>query len=176
MLFIQKITPKLLLIELMLRNRVDGFMREQYKSQDWFFEIEEMKTKLNALGNCSALTHDQIISRLSFGAWTTAMSSFYEKNRDCPSLIDLSVVSLKNYLSKNEDLTMKPFKQMGVVFDLVRKIRNRAFHLENMYKIKSGYGRYKFRIQMQDIESFLDSVMKSFDRDFYEKELKKHFP
>lgn len=160
----------------MLRNRVDSFMREQYKSQDWFFEIEEMKTKLNALGNCSALTHDQIVSRLSFGAWTTAMSSFYEKNRDCPPLIDLSVVSLKNYLSKNEDLTMKPFKQMGVVFDLVKKIRNRAFHLENMYKIKSGYGRYKFRIQMQDIESFLDTVMKSFDRDFYEKELKKHFP
>lgn len=174
--FIQKITPKLLLIELMLRNKVDSFMKEQYGCQDWLVQMEEIKPKLKSLKDYPHLSYDHIISRLSFGAWTTALSVFYENHKDHPPLINLSSISLKNYLIKNTNLTMKPFKQMGVVFDLVKKIRNRAFHLENIYQVKSGYGRYKFCIEMKEMENFLNQVIKSFDEDFYERELKRYFP
>lgn len=174
--FIQKITPKLLLIELMLRNKVDSFMKEQYGCQDWIMQIEEMSSKLKSLKDYPHLSCDHIISRLSFGAWTTALSVFYESHKDHPPLINLSIISLKDYLLKDKHLTMKPFKQMGVVFDLVKKIRNRAFHLESMYQVKSGYGRYKFCIKMKDMENFLNQVIKSFDEEFYERELKRYFP
>lgn len=160
----------------MLRNKVDNFMKEQYGCQDWLMQMEEIRPKVKSLKDYPHLSYNHIISRLSFGVWTTALNAFYSKHKDSTPFITLSIISLENYLIKNTNLTMKPFKQMEVVFDLVKKIRNRAFHLENMYQVKSGYGRYKFCIEMKDMESFLNQVIKSFDEEFYERELKRYFP
>lgn len=161
--FIQKITPKLLLIELMLRNSIDTMMQEHFGNKDWFTHIltqEELEDKAN-------LTHDQIISRLSFGTWTLCLRSITPSNIQS-SFINLEAINLEQYATKYQKMSI--FTQTKLVFEIVRKIRNRAFHIERIKDVEIGFGRARYRIPKSNIHTFLDDVIISFEgKGFYQE-------
>lgn len=116
--------------------------------------------------NLNPLTHDQIVSRLSFGVWTMVLRQI---NPQIPfkSFINLEVIKLNQYVTKYQK--MSDFAQTKLVFELVRKIRNRAFHIEQIKDIEIGFGRARYKILQNQICCFLDSIMIAFEgKEFFE--------
>ncbi|PAF46157.1 hypothetical protein BKH46_08750 [Helicobacter sp. 12S02634-8] len=197
---IASITKDLAIIELVFRNRIDQIMLN--RRQDWirvwhaelliqkengnlknprekaiFYKIDqEFQKKENSLAS-----HNHLISRMMFGFWIE-VAFYILQHRYCNScdLIDVSNIDLKKYSKFNEKLKDNNLKLL-IILALVQKIRNRAFHWENLLKNKERIlNNYKiikipniytaFRgfsngIYADKIEVFLKDVLNNIDNE-----------
>ncbi|WRA13752.1 CAAX protease [Helicobacter pylori] len=137
---ISLITPKISNLEIYLRNALD-YCLTQSKGNEWVFNensliplTEELKDKKKEI------SHSLILSKMSLEA-VIKLIFFYKLER---VVLDLRAYSFKTYYQDNRDtLLIKGRKQhlsnyakAHIVLNLLWTIRNRAYHWENLLKIK----------------------------------------
>ncbi|BEG58246.1 CAAX protease (plasmid) [Helicobacter sp. NHP21005] len=181
---IGRITPKLASIELILRNLLD-FEKRQI-STDWLRYSTDAKilNKIKKLELNGKLTHTQLLSKMSLGEIIAMINeNVYIRSK----IFNLQHFDFKNYdLSNRNYCTDTPRKtkfsndnKAEIVMYLLLSIRNRCFHWENLLKTRLNKNKIyprittKFRgtmvgIAPQNIELFLDDVIKSFDNELLE--------
>ncbi|WP_158656932.1 hypothetical protein [Helicobacter bizzozeronii] len=172
------------IIELILRNLL-GFEKRQ-SSSDWLRHHTNTKisSKIQKLESNGKLTHTQLLSKMSLGEIITMIN---ESIRVRSKIFALQHFDFKNYESSNRNYyidTPKKTKfsndnKAEIVMYLLLSIRNRCFHWENLLKTRVNKNKVyprittKFRgtmvgIAPQNIELFLDDVLKSFDNELLE--------
>lgn len=172
---IGKIAPTLLLIEICLRNSIDNELGG--KKSDWLYSSKESFIQ-DAIGeeNKKAkqkLNHHQLISKFNFKFWLIVL----EKLRPISIFVDIDKINLKNYHNDNNESInnhkISKYTKMKVLFSLVHKIRNRAFHAENLSKLDkynkpviwTRFGQGIFRVDSQHIERIIRDTLELFGID-----------
>lgn len=143
-LLIQKIAPKLGLIEIVIRNRV---------------------AKILQIGD------DSFISSQTFGYWCKKINDSKIHNH----ILDFHKINMAHYSALNIKDKLRHYQRVQLIISLLQSIRNRAFHFENLLKIKpNGYPRLSAKImagnreiiagiEPQYVEKFIDDILESLD-------------
>ena len=176
---IGKISHKIGILEIILRNSVDDIMKTQ--NPLWLESLPsglELKTpkEINA-------TRDKIVSIQSLGFWVRVVEHYRIHNRVF-GVEFLDNLDLRKYYAKNKNLYKSKHNHLlrhhkvSAILQLLRLIRNRAFHFENLYKFTdNGYPRLNVKITNKYKESvyiailpnkiieFLNDLIASFDKD-----------
>ncbi len=187
---ISLITPKISNLEIYLRNALD-YCLTQIKGNEWVFDevsliplIEELKDKKKEI------THSLVLSKMSLEA-VIKLIFFYKLEGVA---LDLRAYSLKAYYKDNKDtLLIKGRKQhlsnyakAYIALNLLWTIRNRAYHWENLLKLRANNRprittrfirelekptskSFNFGIMPNKIVSFLDDLIKSIGNKDLEK-------
>lgn len=132
---IGRISESLGIAEVLLRNNIDFVMSErdalwlESLPQDLRFEIPK---DLNA-------TRDKIISIQSLGFWVKVVD-FYRIHDKILCKEFLDGLDFKRYYAKNtnyfkDSSGLRRYHKVRLLLHLLRNLRNRAFHFENLYKI-----------------------------------------
>ena len=169
---IGKIAPMLLMIEVCLRNCIDK--RLGGEESNWLYNAKESFIQ-NAIKKENQfkqkrLSHNQLISKFSFGFWIEVL----DKIHNIGVFIDSNAMCLQRYCPSNSEIvnnhTISNYTKMKVIFSFFFNRRNRAFHAENLNKlddygnsvIRAKFGKNIFRIDFLCIETFLSDVLNSF--------------
>ncbi len=187
---ISLITPKISNLEIYLRNALD-YCLTQIKGNEWVFDevsliplIEELKDKKKEI------THSLVLSKMSLEA-VIKLIFFYKLEGVA---LDLRAYSLEAYYKDNKDtLLIKSRKQhlsnyakAYIALNLLWAIRNRAYHWENLLKLRANNRSrittrfirelekptsksFNFGIMPNKIVSFLDDLIKSIGNKDLEK-------
>ncbi|OBV28494.1 hypothetical protein BKN38_03385 [Helicobacter sp. CLO-3] len=176
---IGRIAPMLLMIEICLRNSIDNRLggvasNWLYDSQEDFIQEAIKKENDNLpkhLRGHATLSHHQLISKFSFGFWLKVL----DRVQNIGVFVDVSAIDLQKYYAKNNEIVnnrkISDYAKIKAIFSLVCKIRNRAFHAENLKKlddrdmpvIRAKFGKNVFRVEGSKIEEFLQDVFKLFE-------------
>lgn len=176
---ISQISHKLGILEIIIRNRIDKVMSAGDES--WLFALpseiilddDESKIK----------EHNALVSRQTFGFWVKVAECY--KIHSCAFNKEfLESLDFKKYYDKNRNrIGRNPVtlhQKAYLLFLLLRTIRNRAFHFENLLKINiDGKPRLSAKLSLKDsfvivaiepkqIVNFLDDILKSFDENLVE--------
>lgn len=171
---ISQISHKLGILEIIIRNRIDKVMSAG--DEGWLFALpseiilddDESKIK----------EHNTLVSRQTFGFWVKVAECY--KIHSCAFNKEfLESLDFKKYYSRNKNKVGKnpinDYQKAHALLLLLRAIRNRAFHFENLLKINiNGRPRLSikatffksfgfFSIEPSKIIDFLDDILKSFD-------------
>ncbi|WRA23146.1 CAAX protease [Helicobacter pylori] len=134
------IMPKISNLEIYLRNALD-YCLTQIKGSEWVFNesaltplIKELKEKKREI------THSLVLSKMSLGKVIRLIFCYKLEG----VVLDLRAYRLRAYYHENKDtLLIKNRKQKlsnyakaHIALDLLWTIRNRAYHWENLLKIK----------------------------------------
>ncbi|MGX2983189.1 hypothetical protein [Helicobacter sp. 23-1045] len=173
---IRRISHKIGILEIILRNRIDNIMQRQ--NPLW---LESLPNDLE-LKNPSESNRNKIISSQSLGFWVRVVEH-YKIHNQIFAMDFLNDLDLKKYCAKNKNrfnpnVCLKNYHKAKAILQLFRLIRNRAFHFENLYKITNkGYPRLNVKIQNKyksnlyiaiepsKIVDFLNDLIASFDKD-----------
>ena len=151
---LDKIASKLSRIEIIIRNRIDRKMCESNK--DWLFNLPD-DIRLD-VGD-KTQDHDTLISRQTFNFWVKIVEHY--KIHNCAFEEDfLDSFSFKKYYNKNKERLNKyrlnNYQKAHIILLLTRNIRNRAFHNENLLKLrKSGIPRLSVKIDFNEGKFFI---------------------
>ena len=172
---LDKIASKLGRIEIIIRNRIDRKMCESNK--DWLFNLPD-DIRLD-VGD-KTQDHDTLVSRQTFNFWVKIVEHY--KIHNCAFEEDfLDSFSFKKYYNKNKERLNKyrlnNYQKAHIILLLTRNIRNRAFHFENLLKLrKSGIPRLSVKVDLKEnrvfyfsiepnmIIEYLDDILESFDK------------
>lgn len=132
---IGQISKSLGIAEVLLRNKIDFVMSErdalwlESLPQDLHFEAPK---DLNA-------TRDKIISIQSLGFWVKVVD-FYRIHDKILCKDFLDSLDFKRYYAKNQNrfknkANLQNYHKVRLLLHLLRNLRNRAFHFENLYKL-----------------------------------------
>lgn len=132
---IGRISESLGIAEVLLRNKIDFVMSErdalwlESLPQDLRFEAPK---DLNA-------TRDKIISIQSLGFWVKVVD-FYRIHDKILCKEFLDGLDFKRYYAKNQNrfknkANLQNYHKVKLLLHLLRNLRNRAFHFENLYKL-----------------------------------------
>ncbi|WP_104722624.1 hypothetical protein [Helicobacter mesocricetorum] len=182
--FIAKISYKIAVLEISLRNMLDYCMQGQF-GENWIWESnnEYLKEKIAEIQAKESkqdlsLEHHQILSRLTLGVIARLIKEFKLQN----SLLDLNDLTFKQYSQNNFDTIRKGYRfrnyqKVNIALNLIVTIRNRAFHWENLNKRKN-IGNYEISrifttafkevfisIEPRNIEKFLDDLIDRINKD-----------
>ncbi len=134
------ITPKLSNLEIYLRNALD-FCLIQTKGNEWVFAEDELSNLIKELKeNNKPITHSLILSKMSLGA----VIRLVFKHQLEGVVLNLRNINFTTYYERNKNtLRIKDKKQpisdyakAHIALNLLWSIRNRAYHWENLLKIK----------------------------------------
>ena len=171
------IAPKLARIEIIIRNRIDRKMCE--KNRDWMFDLVDNIELDDDKGRIRE--HDILVSRQTFGFWIRVVEHY--KIHSCAFDKEfLDGFSFKKYYEKNKErlnkIPLSNYQKAYGILLLIKSIRNRAFHFENLLKLREfGVPRlsvrvdfskekfYYFNIKPNMIIRYLDDILQSFDKD-----------
>lgn len=170
---ISRISHKLGILEIIIRNRIDKIMNS--KDKEWLFHLPNEIV----LDDNKKLEHNTLISKQSFGFWIKVAQSY--KIHSCAfSEYFLKNLNFKKYYVKNRNRVgrnpISIHQKADLLLVLLKVIRNRAFHFENLLKINAdGKPRLSAKlnfnnafvivsIEPKNIEIFLDDILKSFDK------------
>ncbi|WP_096023078.1 hypothetical protein [Campylobacter lanienae] len=171
-----RIAPKLAKIEIIIRNRIDRKMCE--KNRYWMFDLADSIGLDDDKGRIKE--HDVLVSRQSFGFWIRVVE--YYKIHSCAFDKEfLDGFSFKKYYEKNKErlnkIPLSNYQKAYGILLLTKSIRNRAFHFENLLKLRAlGVPRlsvrvdfskekfYYFNIKPNMIIQYLDDILQSFDK------------
>lgn len=174
---IGNIAPKLARIEIIIRNRIDRKMCE--KNRDWMFDLVDSIELDDDKGRIRE--HDILVSRQTFGFWIRVVEHY--KIHSCSFDKEfLDGFSFKKYYEKNKErlnkIPLSNYQKAYGILLLIKSIRNRAFHFENLLKLREfGVPRlsvrvdfskekfYYFNIKPNMIIRYLDDILQSFDKD-----------
>ncbi|MCI7364285.1 MAG: hypothetical protein MSH23_04580 [Campylobacter lanienae] len=172
-----RIAPKLARIEIIIRNRIDRKMCE--KNRYWIFDLADSIRLDDDKGRIKE--HDILVSRQSFGFWIRVVEHY--KIHSCAFDKEfLDGFSFKKYYEKNKErlnkIPLSNYQKAYGILLLTKSIRNRAFHFENLLKLRAlGVPRlsvrvdfskekfYYFNIKPNMIIQYLDDILQSFDKE-----------
>ena len=170
------IAPKLAKIEIIIRNRIDRKMCE--KNRDWIFDLADSIGLDDDKGRIRE--HDILVSRQTFGFWIRVVEHY--KIHSCAFDKEfLDGFSFKKYYEKNKErlnkIPLSNYQKAYGILLLTKSIRNRAFHFENLLKLRAfGVPRlsvrvdfskekfYYFNIKPNMIIRYLDDILQGFDK------------
>ncbi|WRB70469.1 CAAX protease [Helicobacter pylori] len=184
------ITPKISSLEIYLRNALD-YCLTQIKGSDWVFSEDSLTNLINEQKEKKKeITHSLILSKMSLGAVVKLIFCYKLEG----VILDLRTYSLKAYYKDNKDtLLIKGRKQhlsnyakAYIALNLLWTIRNRAYHWENLLKLRANNRprittrfirelekptskSFNFGIMPNKIVSFLDDLIKSIGNKDLEK-------
>ncbi|GAA7408924.1 CAAX protease [Helicobacter pylori] len=184
------ITPKISSLEIYLRNALD-YCLTQIKGSDWVFSGDSLTNLINEQKEKKKeITHSLILSKMSLGAVIRLIFCYKLEG----VILDLRTYSLKAYYKDNKDtLLIKGRKQhlsnyakAYIALNLLWTIRNRAYHWENLLKLRANNRprittrfirelekptskSFNFGIMPNKIVSFLDDLIKSIGNKDLEK-------
>lgn len=172
-----RIAPKLARIEIIIRNRIDRKMCE--KNRYWIFDLADSIGLDDDKGRIKE--HDILVSRQTFGFWIRVVEHY--KIHSCAFDKEfLDGFSFKKYYEKNKErlnkIPLSNYQKAYGILLLTKSIRNRAFHFENLLKLRAlGVPRlsvrvdfskekfYYFNIKPNMIIQYLDDILQGFDRE-----------
>ena len=172
---LDKIASKLGRIEIIIRNRIDRKMSQSNK--DWLFHLPE---HIHLDASDETQDHDTLVSRQTFGFWIK-VARHYKIEPVTFKKDFLDNFSFKKYYNKNKERLNKAelndYQKACSILLLTKNIRNRAFHFENLLKLrKSGIPRLSIKVDLKEnrvfyfsiepnmIIEYLDDILESFDK------------
>ena len=176
---ISQISHKLGILEIIIRNRIDKIMSA--RDESWLFALPSEIVLDDDGGKIKE--HNALVSRQTFGFWVRVAECY--KIHSCAFDKEfLESLDFKKYYSRNQGrLNKSPlanYQKAYALLLLIRSIRNRAFHFENLLKsLDDGRPRLSIRatfkkssgvfsIMPNMIMTFLDDILKSFDENLVE--------
>ena len=180
---IGRISHKVGILEIILRNRIDSLMtnaqsQEQGKdkAQDW---LECLPSEIETKGELHTHKRDKFISTQSLGFWVRLVECYKIHNKifgeEFLENLDFKKYYFKNKNRFNRGMYFRDYHKVSAILQLFRLIRNRAFHFENLYKmnekgprlsvkIYNQYGEFAiFSVRPSKIIDFLNDLITSFD-------------
>lgn len=171
---ISRISHKLGILEIIIRNKIDKVMSD--KDKNWLFALPDEIILDDGKGVIKE--HNALISKQSFGFWVK-VAEFYKIHSCAFDNEFLKNLDFKKYYSGNKNRVGRNpitlYQKADLLLVLLRIIRNRAFHFENLLKINmDGKPRLSAKlnfnkafviasIEPKNIENFLNDILKSFD-------------
>ncbi len=134
------ITPKISNLEIYLRNALD-YCLTQIKGSGWVFNESTLTPLTNELKKKKKeITHSLVLSKMSLGKVIRLIFCYKLEG----VVLDLRAYRFKTYYHENKDtLLIRGKKQLlynyikaRIALNLLWTIRNRAYHWENLLKIK----------------------------------------
>lgn len=130
--------------------------------------ILEITTR-NIVSSILNISDNTFISQQTFGFWAKTISEKKIHNK----VLDLNSISFKNYSIFNKNDKLLNYQKVTIVYDLLVKIRNRAFHFENLYKlnqnstprISTKVGKTLVGIDPDKFEFFINDILDCFNKD-----------
>lgn len=169
---ISLISHKIGMLEIIIRNRIDKTMSASNKN--W---IRALPSEIS-LDNDMAKDHDTLVSNQTFGFWLK-IARHYKIEVCAFEASFLAQFSFKKYYAKNKDkvgsASLRYYQKSSLLLQLIKIIRNRAFHFENLLKIhENGAPRLSVKVNFKKasaivgispnkITEFLDDILRSFD-------------
>ena len=103
---------------------------------------------------------DLFVSKQTFGFWTKVIDEAKIHN----DIVNLDKLDFKKYSKFNRKNKLLNYQKVKILYDLAVKIRNRAFHFENLYKlnddqtprISTRVGKTLVGIDPQMLEDFIN--------------------
>ncbi len=184
------ITPKISSLEIYLRNALD-YCLTQIKGNEWVFSENSLTNLINEQKEKKKeITHSLILSKMSLGAVVRLIFCYKLEG----VILDLRAYRFRAYYHENKDtLLIKNRKQhlsnyakAYIALNLLWTIRNRAYHWENLLKLRTNNRprittrfirelekptskSFNFGIMPNKIVSFLDDLIKSIGNKDLEK-------
>ena len=172
---LDKIASKLGRIEIIIRNRIDRKMCQ--KDKDWLFHLPN---NIDLEASNETKDHDILVSRQTFGFWIK-VARYYKIEPVALEKDFLDNFSFKKYYYKNKERLNKTelndYQKACSILLLTKNIRNRAFHFENLLKLrKTGIPRLSVRVDLKEnrvfyfsiepnmIIEYLDDILESFNK------------
>lgn len=172
---IRKISHKIGILEIILRNTIDNIMHSQ--NPQW---LKSLPSDFE-LKNPSESNRNKIISSQSLGFWVRVVEH-YKIHNQIFAMDFLNDLDLKKYCAKNKNRfnrhsLLQNYHKVRAILQLFRLIRNRAFHFENLYKMNKNGPRLSIKIynnknqfalvsiHPSKIIEFLNDLIASFDKD-----------
>lgn len=170
------ISHKIGILEIVLRNSVDRLMRD-LQGQDWLMSLP---SGIEPKGELQAQKRDKFISTQSLGFWVKIVEHYKIHNKIFHNDF-LGDLNFKKYYPKNKNrfsrgMYFRDYHKVSAILQLLRLIRNRAFHFENLYKMNEKGPRLSvkiynnqneyaiFSVQPNKIIHFLNDLITSFDK------------
>lgn len=169
--FVGEISPKIGLLEVMIRNKIDSILSQN--NERWIYTHKDL---LN--DDLFKLPKHQIISKQNLGFWVK-IADIYEIHSQIFDTKFISSFNFKSYYAGNKSkinhFKLRYTHKARAILYLIRIIRNRAFHFENLYKLNKNYPRLNTKIMLganalyiaiapHKITAFLDDILGSFDK------------
>ena len=188
LVLIGKITPKLALIEIALRNLMDMLLRQN--DERWLLDSQdvyicELKAEIASRIKVANPTHEQFLSNFTLGKNIALIKKFRLQDRifnfQRLNFRDFSENNKNYYRSQNgKKIKFKRRHRANMVLDLLRVIRNRSFHWENLLKLIPKGQKLVPRLSInikgtiigihpQKIELFLDCILSNMDKGLLRK-------
>ena len=172
---IASIAHKIGILEIIIRNKIDSCLLRS--NTNW---LENLPENVNLKGDLQKHSRDKIISTQNIGFWLRVVEH-YKIHNQIFDIAFLDNLDFKKYFTKNKnrfsrESNLRAYQKARAILELLRLIRNRAFHFENLYKItEKGYPRLNVKITNKykesiylaihpsEIKNFLDDLLISFD-------------
>lgn len=178
LLLISKIAHKIGILEIIIRNRIDFLLCTN--DIDW---LENLPISLKPK-DLQKQSKDEFISQQNLGFWLK-VSDFYKIHDKIFNISFLDTLDFKIYFHKNKNrfankANFRRYQKARAILELLRIIRNRAFHFENLYKFVGNhrYPRLNTKISSPKaaneiyiaiaptkIIKFLNDILSSFHKD-----------
>lgn len=145
-----EVGKRISILEIYLRNKLD-YCLKQMIGEDWIKREKSLSLiTLKSHKGIDELTANQILSTLMLGEVVDLIRAYEIE----AVMFDLKRIKFKKYHWSNYDYFLNdkrktPFSSLGkntIVFNLLRTIRNRAFHWENLLKTREIKGKIYPRI------------------------------
>lgn len=163
------------IIELFSKERLESYASDDEHRAN-FKLIKNISDKLgaieiitrNKIAGILGVSDSVFISRQTLGYWVTAMDEARIHN----DVVNFGEIDFRAYAKTNKNNKLLNYQKVSMAYALIRTIRNRAFHFENLYKLNPNgaprlstkRGKTLIGIEPQKIETFLNDVLKCFDK------------
>lgn len=195
LLLMQKISPKLQLIEISIRNICDKIIRNRgYEiwlepktfekiCREYQIDKSSIDVLIKMIETAKGNDQDHLISRLNFGFWSAIIEKGIINSTQIlihhKEFIDFSKYAQKNRIDIIRRLPVQI--RLNATIMLAKNIRNRAFHCENLLKFnmnRSSRLTYKTHhngiivftsVEPFKLELFLSDLLKSIDKEAFKE-------
>ena len=165
---IASISKNIGIAEVLLRNKIDSIMCKQDLA--W---LDNLPSNIELKSKELNLSRDKIISIQSLGFWVKVAEKYKIESK----LFDkafLDSLDFKRYYSKNvnrlkDGSSLRRYQKANLLLYLLRNLRNRAFHFENLYKLnndnhprlsaKPYKSKFVINLETAKIQTFLNDLI-----------------
>lgn len=177
---ISKLSPKIGILEITLRNYLNDILAKKFQNQDWLlnYDNENIKEQINKLNKSKKRmpTKDELLSNLTLGTIVKIIED--EKiEKYIFSNLDLKRFDKNNkkyYFLNNKKTKISLIDKNRALLKLFLILRNRASHFENLLKLRNNKisnisyklnQNYYISIDPVNLERFLDDLINDFNED-----------
>ena len=135
---IAQISKNLGIAEVLLRNKIDCVMCRLDSA--WLDNLPQ-SIKPDKPNNEPNPTHDKLVSIQTLGFWLKVVE-YYRIHNQIFSKDFLDNLDFKRYYTKNANhlkngSNLRRYHKVNLLLHLLRNLRNRAFHFENLYRLNN---------------------------------------